>query len=255
MTDSVSLRRVRTGIVVWVLACAGSLAAQQAEPVVFGGAVFDVTGAGTFDAGNLDGVLRPFETGPGGVVPERLEFELVIDPSGAVQGCRNAEGEALGAAGRASCDHLMAHGRFTVDPLLVLDFATATYRMTIDTRSQAEPGEPRYRVFDYEYPLQLRPVVFGEAAVPPEEQRLAREGVEIAPLTYPRFAAMAEVTGSVKVLLIFDETGAVATCRPVRSSDTARLAYDTCFAARDSVRLRQAPDPRPFLFGVTWSLS
>lgn len=234
---------------------AGPAAAQESEPLVLAGDVFDVTGAGTFEAGDLDAVLQPYHDPSRDLYVGTLELDLAIDRSGMVGGCRNADSTPLADAALAMCNHLQANGRFTVDPLLVLDFAKATYRLKIGTRFEPAPGEPAFRVFDTAYPLQQRSVVFGNDPTPPEDQRLAATDIEAAPFTYPRYAAREEVSGQAAVLLTFDASGAVASCRPIRSSDTARLAYDTCFAARSSVRLRQPPDARPFLLSVVWSLN
>jgi hypothetical protein len=133
------------------LLMASRVAAQVPEPIVFADQTFDVTGAGTFAAGDLDAVLQPYYDPSHDVYLGRLEFELVVDRSGAVLACRNADDAPLGDAALAMCDHLRAKGRFTLDPLLVLDFTKATYRMTSGTRYKPAPEEPKYRVFDTAY--------------------------------------------------------------------------------------------------------
>ena len=58
-----------------------------------------------------------------------------------------------------------------------------------------------------------------------------------------------------EVLLTFNDAGQVATCRPLASSNTARMAYETCSAARRVTRLIRPPDARPFAFATRWLLA
>ncbi len=240
------------------LTATAPLAAQQArEPITFAGDVFDVTGAGTLDLGDIDPILLPhlklFRDRP---IMTEVELDLMVDASGAVFDCRAATSDGLAAAGERLCSHARSVGRFRADPFIKLDYTHASYRTSIRLRYTKSEGEPLFYPSSSEYPdLDDRPVIFGDGVTPPEEQSLTKADVTIAPLEYPRQAARNEVMGRVVVALLFDAEGKPASCRPISSDYTARLAYETCDAAKEAVRLNSPPDARPFVLKVNWSLN
>lgn len=226
------------------------LAAQETGEVTFGGEVFDVTGAGTLDLGDLDAVLKPFRRQFENWTDD-VKLELVIDADGAVLDCRSIADEPRVKAGAALCAHAQAVGRFRKDPWLSLDYTRAAYQLTVRQRIVRQEGESQFAVSDA-YPLERQAIVFGDEVLPPEDQRLAKADVRIMPMEYPRLALRTHVEARVVAALTFDEAGKVATCRPVTSSNTARIAYETCTQARTKVRLLKAPDPRPYVLIVNW---
>lgn len=240
------------------LTAAAPIAAQQArEPITFAGDVFDVTGAGTLDLGNIDPILLPhikdFEARP---IMTEIELDLTVDPAGTVLDCRAAASDGLAEAGEKLCVHARAVGRFRADPFLKLDYTRANYRTSIRLRYYPDEGQSRFYPSSSEYPyLEDRPVIFGDGVIPPEDQSLAKTDVTIAPLEYPRQAARNEVMGRVEVSVTFDAKGKPVSCRPIRSDYTARLAYETCDAAKKAVRLNSPPDARPFVMKVNWRLN
>lgn len=240
------------------LTAAAPLAAQSArEPITFAGDVFDLTGAGTVDLGDIDPILLPhikdFEARP---IMTEIELDLTVDPAGAVVDCRAEASTGLVEAGASLCRQALAVGRFRVDPFLKLDYTRASYRTSIRLRYYPDEGQSRFYPSSNEYPfLDDRPVIFGDGITPPEDQSLAKTDVTIAPLEYPRQAARNEVMGRVEVSVTFDAKGKPESCRPIRSDFTARLAYETCEAARRSVRLNSPPDARPFVMKVNWRLN
>lgn len=110
-----------------VLAVAQALPTVAQEPitVTFGGDVFDVTGAGTLDLGDLDAVLKPFRRG---FKDERdpLGLDVTVDAAGAVVACRADATDRRNLAAQAVCAHVLRTGRFRPFPLLELDFTRAT---------------------------------------------------------------------------------------------------------------------------------
>lgn len=56
------------------------------------------------------------------------------------------------------------------------------------------------------------------------------------------------------VALTFGADGKVASCRPVYSSNTSRIAYETCFAAMRAYRLLSPPDARPYVWRTVWKI-
>jgi TonB family protein len=240
------------------LTAAAPLAAQQApEPIIFAGDVFDVTGAGTLDLGDIDPLLMPhiaeFEARP---IMTEIELDLTVDRAGTVLDCRAAASDGLAEAGEKLCVHAKAVGRFRADPFLQLDYTRASYRTSIRLRYYPTEGQSLFYPSSNEYPfLDDRPVIFGDGVIPPEDQSLAKTDVTIAPLEYPRQAARNEVMGRVEVSVTFDAKGKPESCRPIRSDFTARLAYETCEAARKAVRLNSPPDARPFVMKVYWRLN
>lgn len=102
-----------------VLACVQAMpaAAQDQAEIIFGGDVFDVTGAGVLDLGILDDALMPFrrafDQGR-----ERLGVELTIDAAGTVQDCRFDANAKLAPAGKALCAQALRVGRFQPYPVL-----------------------------------------------------------------------------------------------------------------------------------------
>lgn len=248
-------RRRRTTLAVsGAVLMAGPALAQEADPLVLAGDRFDVTGAGTLEPGDVDAVLQPFHDPARNLYLGTINLELVVDRAGAVTECSNADGTPLAEAALALCDHLRAKGRFTLDPLLVLDFTRATYRVSFGTRYNPQSGDPTFRVFDTAYPLERVHVLFGSDAIPPEDQRLTLADLHYEPMDYPRSALRSEIRAGVVVDLRFDAEGKVASCRPLESSNTARMAYETCKAAAGSFRLKNAPDARAFVLSINWNI-
>lgn len=228
--------------------------AQDQTEIIFGGDVFDVTGGGVLDLGILDEALMPFrrdfDQGR-----ERLDVELIINADGTVQDCRFDANEKLAPAGKALCTQALRVGRFTPYPGLVLDYASATYRLSIRSHAgQPIKGEATFRA-SIGYPFERRPVTFGSYAIPPETERLSLADLQYRSMEYPRDALQNEIEAQVIVAVSFDEQGRVSTCRPVRSSNTARIAYDTCREARRGFSLRKPPDARPYVWVTHWRIA
>lgn len=222
-------------------------------PLVFAGATFDVTGAGVLELGDLDAVLHPFR-GRFGDGRERLGVEVTVDPAGAVVGCSTQGPQRLDGAGQALCAHALAHGRFVRNPILLLDYTVATYRLSIrGSRTKPAAGAPFF-VTETGFPHEGEFVQFGAFDMPPEDQRLTLADVRMAALEYPAVALRNSIEARVVVLLTFSEAGQVATCRPLTSANSPRMAYETCFAARRATRLYRPPDARPFAFATRWMI-
>ncbi len=229
-------------------------AAQDRAEVIFGGDVFDVTGAGVLDLGILDDALMPFrrafDQGR-----ERLGVEVTIDAAGTVQDCRFDANEKLAPAGKALCAQALRVGRFRPYPRLVLDYTRATYGLSIRSHTgQPIKGEATFKV-STAYPFEGRPVTFGSYVIPPENERLTVADLEYRAMEYPRDALQNDIEAQVIVAVTFDEQGRVTTCRPVRSSNSARIAYDTCLEARRGFSLRKAPDARPYVWVTQWRIA
>lgn len=229
-------------------------AAQDWAEITFGNEVFDVTGAGELDLGIIDDALGPYQRVFGGG-RERLGVEVTIDPSGAVQDCRFEARAALEPAGKALCAQALRLGRFRQDPFLELYYTRATYRMSVSGHT-GKPirGEAFFRTSPA-YPLERRAIAFGSYAIPPETGRLTMADLDYRPMSYPRSALQNAIEAQVIVAITFDADGRAVRCRPVKSSNTARIAYDTCFEARRGFRLREAPDTRPFVWVTHWRLA
>lgn len=226
------------------------------EPIVFAGDVFDVTGAGELDLGDIDPVLAPyfriFRERP---LTAEIELDLIVDAAGIVVNCRSTPDEGLAEAGAALCAHAKAVGRFRTHPYMVLDYTRANYHTSVGLSFATADGEPLFSLSTSSFPnLEDRPIIFGDGAIPVEGQRLRAQDVTIAPMDYPLRALRNEVTGRVAVAITFDAEGKAASCRPIRSSFTARLAYETCKAAQRAVRLKQPPDARPYVLAIYWAL-
>lgn len=113
--------------------------------IEFGGAVFDVTGAGSLQLGDIDAVLEPFRRDFRAGM-EVIELDLTIDGAGTVVTCRNDGAPSLAAAGQALCAQALVEGRFTPFPWLALDYTQATYRLSIrSTRNKPAKGLPQCR--------------------------------------------------------------------------------------------------------------
>jgi hypothetical protein len=239
------------------LGSAAPLAAQQREPLIFAGDVFDVTGAGKIDLGDFDAILAPyFDQFRARPFTTEVDLDLTVNPAGAIVDCRAETSEGLAEAGQRLCLHALAVGTFRPDPFLTLDYTRASYRTNIRIPFEPPESGPLFYPSGNEYPdLDDRPVIFGDGAIPAEAERLTNEDVTIAPMEYPRQAARNEVMGRVDVALLFDAEGKPVSCRPIRSDFTARLAYETCDAAKQKVRLNSPPDARPFVLRVNWRLN
>ncbi|MFM7377422.1 MAG: hypothetical protein ACKO1O_04720 [Erythrobacter sp.] len=235
------------------LSAATPLAAQQSrEPVIFTREVFDITGAGTLEIGSLDPVLQPFRETFGGF--GGVAADLTLGPDGKVTACTPDRSDNRPEAAQALCAHVLKVGRFRRDPAITLDYEQATYRLSVwylEGR-RGENGE-EFQI-DEGYPLERTRVRFGEVELPPEDLRLTLADLDYKPMEYPRSALRSEIRAAVVVVLGFDAEGAVASCRPVESSNTARMAYETCKAASGSFRLKNTPDARPFVLSIAWSI-
>lgn len=229
-------------------------AAQDWSELTFGGEVFDVTGAGELDLGIIDNALGRYR-GAFSRGRQRLIGEVTIDPNGAVIGCRFEADPALEVAAKALCAQALGQGQFRQDPILELDYSRATYRFVISGHA-GEPvkGEALFQLRPA-YPLERNTITFGSYAIPAEAERLTLADLERQMMSYPRDALRNAIEAEVVVAVTFDAEGRAARCRPVRSSNTARIAYDTCFEARLGFRLRNAPDPRPYVWITQWRLS
>lgn len=212
---------------------------------------FDVTGAGLLDLGDIDEVLGPFRDDFGDGL-EGLPIELTVDAAGAVIHCTAQVAPAMDQARRAFCDHALANGRFVQNRLLVLEYTSATYRLTVRHQSDRARAGLRRFYTSTGFPHQGVAVQFGLFDMPPQEERLALSDIQLAGMEYPLAALREGLEGRVEVLLTFNEAGRVATCRPIRSSNSARLAYETCFEVRRIARLINPPDSRPFAFATRW---
>ncbi len=234
---------------------AGAPAASQQPPgLTFGGTLFDVTGAGTLELGNIDTVLQPFfkdfQKGR-----ELLGVEVTVDRAGRVIACRIKASPNVTEAGNALCALALKEGRFRQFPQLALDYTQATYEFAIRSVSQkSPPGVSPFRI-ERGFPLNMIAIRFGSDPVPPEEQRLKLADLVATPMEYPRDALRNEIEARVVVSVTFDADGRVGTCRPVYSSNTPRMAYETCLAALSAFRLANPPDARPFYWINTWKLS
>lgn len=236
------------------LAAGCQIAAQEPREVIFEGETFDVTGAGVLDLGILDDALMPhrsaFRQGR-----ERLGVDLTIGADGVVEGCRFDAISSLQAAGRALCQQALRLGRFRQYPGLVLDYTRAIYRLSIRSRKdKPTKGEATFRA-SIGYPLERQQVLFGTYPIPPQNERLNLADLDHRSMSYPRDALENAIEARVVVAISFDEQGAVASCRPVRSSNTARIAYDTCIAAQRAFALRNPPDARPYVWVAQWMLA
>jgi hypothetical protein len=83
-------------------------------------------------------------------------------------------------------------------------------------------------------------VRFGLFELPPAEERLALADLRPFGLDYPRAALREGLEARVEVSLTFDDGGRVATCRPILSSNSARIAYETCYEVRRRGAARQS---------------
>lgn len=237
---------------------ATSLNAQTAAPrerptVEFSGDVFDVTGAGLLELGDFDAVLSPFhrDFAKG---EARLDVEVTIDRSGAVIACQAGGDDRVSAAGQALCTHALAKARFEQFSLLDLDYNKATYSLTIRSRvDKVKRGESRF-VTSIPFTYERIRVRFGEYVLPPVEERLTQSDLRMTPMSYPPLALRNAIEAEVAVSITFDETGRAVKCRPIHSSQTARMAYETCMAARRHVRLLNPPDPRPYVWRTVWKI-
>ncbi|MFC3101152.1 hypothetical protein [Altererythrobacter lauratis] len=189
---------------------------------------FDVTGAGLLDLGNLDAVLSPFASNFGDGL-DGLPLELTVDATGAVTACTAGCSSLLEAAGQALCAHALAHGRFVQNPLLALDYTAATYRLIVRYQSDRAQSGRRSFYVSTGFPYQGMAVRFGFFPLPPAEESLRVADVALAGMEYPLAALREGLEGRAAVLVTFRESGRVASCRPMFSSNTARLAYETCF--------------------------
>lgn len=245
--------RISVAATLIALAFALPMTAQDQLEITFAGDMYDVTGAGTLELGDIDAVLTPYrrEFRDG---REALGLDVTVDVAGAVQECRADASEQFSGAGLALCEHALKIGRFRAYPFLALDYQQATYRLTVRGRQERPAkGEPVFLIAPA-YPLEGKAVRFGDYPIPPADQRLALADFKYTPMDYPIAAMRNAIEARVIVAMTFDGEGRMVTCRPVHSSNTARIAYETCLAARRSFRLAHLPDPRPFIFATSWQL-
>lgn len=234
---------------------AGAPAASQEQPgLTFAGTLFDVTGAGTLDLGDIDTVLQPF-VGDFQKGRESLGVEVTVARDGTVLDCRTKASPVLAEAGDALCAHALRAGRFRQFPGLVLDYTRATYQFSVRSlRQKPSRGAPQFRIAEG-FPLNMIAIRFGSGSIPPEDERLDLTELVTTPMQYPREALQAAIEARVLVVVTFGANGRVETCRPVYSSNTPRMAYETCRAARQGFRLANPPDERPFYWITTWKLA
>lgn len=221
--------------------------------------LIDVTGAGTLDLGDLDDVLKPhrraFKKGK-----EALRFTLTVDAAGVVSACESdAATGLLAKAAEALCAHAKTKGRFRRSNYIALTYDQATYTVTV--RQTADGKAARSDATSNEfwlttgYPDLGRAVRFGGYAIPPFEEPLRLVDVQAMPMTYPQSALSRAIEARVVVALHFGEDGRVAKCHPVSSSNSTRMAYETCRAAYRSYRLLNPPDPRPYAMATVWKMA
>jgi hypothetical protein len=228
------------------------VAAQGRPEIIFGGDVFDVTGAGQLDLGPLDPVLKPFRDSfsPAG----GFAVEITINASGSVVACAPENPHRHPEAAQALCAHALEVGKFRPETVIAIDYTQATYLFHVyrEEGHRNENGDEFYEADTY--PLERNAVRFGDGEVPPANQRIAHSDLAYVPMDYPLSALQAEVSARVVVALTFDDTGNVERCRPIRSNSTARIAYETCKAAQRAFRLREPPDARPYVLSVNWDI-
>jgi hypothetical protein len=236
-----------------LLALGGPVAAEDPDPVVFGGAVFDVTGAGPLDLGDLDPVLEPL-LGSAGESFAGFPVTLEVDAAGAVIGCQTEATGALAPAGAALCDHARQFGHFRRLSLYELDYTRATYRFTL-RRCQKPPCHDGKTFYAWPiYPFEGTAIRFGDAALPYPFERLIMADLDYTPLEYPLGAAHFGISARVTVVLTFGDSGRVTRCRPVTSSNTARIAYETCFEAWKSFRRKWPGDERHYVLSTNLTI-
>jgi hypothetical protein len=245
--------RARLAVAALALAVSGPVAAEDPEPVVFGGEVFDVTGAGPLDLGDLDAVLEPLLGGEGESF-SGFPVTLEVDAAGAVVGCQTEAIGALEAAGAALCEHVRQFGHFRRLSLYDLDYTRATYRFTL-RRCRERPclgGRTFYAATAY--PLEGEAIRFGDAALPYPFEQLIMADLDYTGMEYPVGAARFGIAARVTVVLTFGASGKVARCRPVTSSNTARIAYGTCYEAWRSFRRKWPGDQRSYVLTTRWEI-
>lgn len=247
-------RRFSCAAAIAGLTWAMPLAAQEQAGLVFVGELFDVTGAGTLNLGDIDTVLQPFvqDFNKG---REPLGVEVTVDRDGTVIDCRTKASPKLAKAGNAVCAQALKSGRFPQFPLLVLDYTRATYAFSVRPIREKQAKSPwRFRV-SVGFPLDMIAIRFGNDSISPAEQRLTLADLSTTPMEYPRAALQSAIEARVLVGVTFGADGKVKTCRPIYSSNTPRMAYETCLAARPGFRLINPPDERAFYWRTTWQLA
>lgn len=238
----------------FALIFAAPAVAQDRPGLTFGGTLYDVTGAGTLDLGDIEVVLLPFERDfqQGRDV---LGVEVTVDRDGTVVGCRTQASPNVADAGEAICVHALKTGRFRQYPRLVLDYTQATFGFTLRTFREKPPkGSPQFRMASG-FPLNMISIRFGNDPVPPATERLGLSDIATTQMEYPREALQNGIEAQVVVAATFDANGKVETCRPVYSSNTPRMAYETCLAVQNGFRLINPPDARAFYWKTTWILA
>lgn len=236
------------------LALGGPVTAEDSKPLVFGGEVFDVTGAGPLDLGDLDAVLEPL-LGSAGESFSGFPVTLEVDAAGKVIGCQAEATGALADAGAALCEHARQFGHLRRLSLYELDYTRATYRITL-RRCQGPPCHDGRTFYVWPtYPLEGTAIRFGDAALPYPFERLIMDQLDTTPLEYPPGAAHFGISARVTVVLTFGDSGRVTRCRPVTSSNTARIAYETCLEAWKSFRRKWPGDQRSFVLTTNWVIS
>lgn len=226
-------------------------AAEPLPDIVLGGEVHDVTGAGVLDLGNVQEVLRPFwrDFAKGA---ETLAIEVTVDADGVVQDCRADQPMRLAAAGEAVCAEARRAGRFRRFDVIQLDYTRARYRVNIRKLAKRPAKDRPGFSIKPGFPYYFRSISFSGYTVPPAGERLSFADLDYLPMDYPAEALQDEIEAEVVVAVTFDGRGRVASCRPIWSSNTARMAYETCLAAQRGFSLRRPPDMRPFVWRTAW---
>lgn len=229
-----------------------SLAAQDRAEVTFGPDPFDVTGAGELDLGPLDPVLGPLRKTL--ALKALMTVTLTLDAAGKPVACVPDRPEEYAEATQALCAHVLKTARVRRHPAVTLDYEQATYQLSVwyHEGRRGEKGE-EFQTSE-NYPLERTRVRFAGIELPPAARRVSIADLDYEPMAYPRSALSMDLRAKVVVVLGFDTKGRVATCRPFESTNTARMAYETCKAAADSFRLKNAPDARSYVVSIVWNI-
>jgi hypothetical protein len=254
---------VRAGLLAAALVAVSGAAQSQGLPVLeshreiaFSESDWDVTGAGDFAMPGWEAAIgRDAKLFAGKAAP--LVLALRIGADGAPLACRSGEtAKKRARAGNRLCAHVMAHGRFTPRPRIVLAYREASMTLAVRAIKIEKRGlVPRFQA-DH-IPLQNMAVRFPEGDLPPESERMQPRDIIYGGFysDYPSPALRNAIEADVRVHLRFDDQGRMATCRPLHSSNTAWMAYATCGLAR---RIRAQPaqtGPRDWVGMVRWRIA
>lgn len=251
---------MRASAAILSLVLAGVAQAQVLPPlpaypeVTFGPENWDVTGAGSLAMPGWEALLmsdaRLFAR-------DGLVLGLQVDAAGKVLAC-SADGVA-GKRGRLAkklCKHALATGQFLPRPKIELAYRQASLAITVRSFKDRD-GKWQLRLDDV-IGLQGTVVAFPEGALPPVAEMLTNGEIAIASLymDYPSRALREGIEADVSIHARFADDGRVQTCRPLRSSNTAWMAYATCNLVIRRARNRvQADGRREWVGMVRWRLA